>query len=67
MMKSFIISTTIQRENYSMKILVSTQDIGRALQTAGLHPCIKQVNCYGVHRGGDDYEPIVELNMQKAS
>ena len=39
---------------------LTTQTIGLALQEAGLHPYIKGINCYGIHRGGDDYEVLTE-------
>lgn len=35
---------------------LSAQDIGLVLQTAGLHPFVKNVNLYGIQNGGDDYE-----------
>ena len=37
---------------------LSSQDIGMIFHTLGLHPYIKQINCYGIHRGGDDYEVL---------
>lgn len=39
---------------------ISSQDIGMVFHTLGLHPYIKQINCYGIHRGGDDYEVFTE-------
>ena len=39
---------------------ISTQDVGMVFHTFGLHPYIKQINCYGIHRGGDDYEVFTE-------
>lgn len=35
-------------------------DIGLALQEKGLHPYVKGIDCYGIHRGGDDYEVLTE-------
>jgi len=35
---------------------ITSQDIGLALQACGLNPFIEELNCYGIHRGGDDYE-----------
>ena len=37
-----------------------TQTIGLALQAADLHPYVKGINRYGIHRGGDDYEVLTE-------
>ena len=36
--------------------MLSAQDIGIALQAAGLHPVVKDVNLYGIQNGGNDYE-----------
>ncbi len=40
--------------------LISSQDIGLALQAADLHPYVKGINRYGIYRGGDDYEVLTE-------
>ena len=39
---------------------LTTQTIGLALQAADLHPYVKGINCYGIHRVGDDYEVFTE-------
>ena len=39
-----------------MNNYITSQDIGLALQACGLNPFIEELNCYGIHRGGDDYE-----------
>lgn len=39
---------------------LTTQTIGLALQEAGLHPYVKDISCFGIHRGGDDYEVLTE-------
>lgn len=43
-----------------MNFSVSTQDIVLVFHTLDLHAYIKQVNCYGIYRGGDDYEVFTE-------
>ena len=40
--------------------LISSQDIGLALQAADLHPYVKGINHFGIYRGGDDYEVFTE-------
>lgn len=40
--------------------IISAQTIGLALQVVGLHPYVKGVNRFGIHRGGDDYEILTE-------
>lgn len=35
---------------------ISSQDIGLTLQACGLNPYIEDLNCYSIHRGGDDYD-----------
>lgn len=39
---------------------LTTQIIGLALQTVGLHPYIKGINHFGIYRGGDDYEVFTD-------
>lgn len=39
---------------------LSTQTIGLALQASGLHPYVKDINVFGIQRGGDDYEVLTE-------
>ncbi len=39
---------------------LTTQTIGLALQASGLHPYVKDINRFGIHRGGDDYEVFTE-------
>lgn len=40
--------------------LISSQDIGLALQAADLQPYVKGINHFGIYRGGDDYEVFTE-------
>ena len=40
--------------------LISSQDIGLALQAADLHPYVKDINHFGIYRGGDDYEVFTD-------
>ena len=40
---------------------ITAQDISLALQTADLHPYIKGINRFGIHRDWDDYEVLTEL------
>lgn len=39
---------------------LTTQTIGLALQASGLHPYVKDINRFGIHHGGDDYEVFTE-------
>ena len=43
-----------------MSFSISTQDIGMVFYMLGLHPYIKGINRFGIHRGGDDYEVLTE-------
>ena len=40
--------------------VLTRQTIGLALQEAGLHPYVKGINYFSIHRGGDDYEVLTE-------
>lgn len=39
---------------------LSAQDISHALQAAGLHPYVKDLNIYGIDNEGDEYEVFTE-------